>query len=711
MSERRHNPGSLLEELCAALRAAYDLQMLEQLLRFKLDKELDDLVAAGAFQDVVFHLVERAQREGWLPELVQAAAADRPDNPSLAGLGQPMPPGPPPPFDPDTLPDPGALPLGSRLPFLRNPLFTGRERDLFALAAALVPAQADHRAAPEAGAEAPGAAPKATLLTQVLAGMGGIGKTQVAVEFAWRLGTCFRGVHWINAAQPDLLDAEVADCGAAMDLPGWPREQPEQVNCTLAAWRAAGPRLVVLDNLEDVAAARKWLPRLAAPTLRLLLTARRAAWPRDLGLRALPLDLFTAAESRDFLRRALPQSRAGDAELDALAARLGRLPLALQLAARYLDAHPRLAPPAFLAELDELLAHPAFRGFMAELGDPVGHDLSLRATFFHSWRRIEDEAARRLFLVAGHCAPNQPVPPALLERAAGLDQSACDEAVTLLAAAGLLAVDDPQRGPTFHPLLAEYARSVPPASPQAPGDAAFSPLAALAAALAPLCYDANMTGLPTAFFPLRPHLEAAAPAAEAAGLWNSLGYHLKMVAAYGSARACFERALRIDEAALGPDHPSVAIRVNNLGAVLKALGDLPAAHACFERALRIGEAALSPDHPNVARDVNNLGAVLKDLGDLPAARACFERALRIDEAALGPDHPKVARDVNNLGAVLRALGDLPAARACFERALRIFEKTLPRAHPNIQIVRGHLAALDRLAAQGPTLRPHKDPAP
>jgi tetratricopeptide (TPR) repeat protein len=53
------------------------------------------------------------------------------------------------------------------------------------------------------------------------------------------------------------------------------------------------------------------------------------------------------------------------------------------------------------------------------------------------------------------------------------------------------------------------------------------------------------------------------------------------------ARQCYERALRIDEATFGPDHPNVAIRVNNLGSVLKALGDLAQARQCYERALRI----------------------------------------------------------------------------------------------------------------------------
>jgi len=74
--------------------------------------------------------------------------------------------------------------------------------------------------------------------------------------------------------------------------------------------------------------------------------------------------------------------------------------------------------------------------------------------------------------------------------------------------------------------------------------------------------------------------------------------------------------------------------------VLQDLGDLVGARACYERALRTDEAAYGPDHPGVATDVNNLGSVLRDLGDSVGARASCERALKILERRLGKDHPR-----------------------------------------------------------------------
>jgi hypothetical protein len=226
------------------------------------------------------------------------------------------------PDDPEVVPEPGVLLPGWRLPFGRNALFTGRKVALRALAKALL--YEDGRSA---------------LVTQAVQGMGGVGKTQLAVEFAYRYGRFCQGVHWVNAARPDLIGAEIAECGEEMGLEPWPEELPEQVRRTLAAWQGRSfadaqdsPWLIVLDNLEEVEAAREWLPRLGGEGTRVVLTARLADWPPDMGLRALRLDVFSPAESLAFLRKHLREERATDEELGTLAERLGYLALALQLA-------------------------------------------------------------------------------------------------------------------------------------------------------------------------------------------------------------------------------------------------------------------------------------------------------------------------------------------------------------------------------------------
>jgi Tfp pilus assembly protein PilF len=58
-----------------------------------------------------------------------------------------------------------------------------------------------------------------------------------------------------------------------------------------------------------------------------------------------------------------------------------------------------------------------------------------------------------------------------------------------------------------------------------------------------------------------------------------------------------------------------------------------------ERALAIDEAAFGPDHPKVATDLWNLGTVLQKQGEIPSAREAYQRALATFEHFLGPDHP------------------------------------------------------------------------
>jgi tetratricopeptide (TPR) repeat protein len=78
------------------------------------------------------------------------------------------------------------------------------------------------------------------------------------------------------------------------------------------------------------------------------------------------------------------------------------------------------------------------------------------------------------------------------------------------------------------------------------------------------------------------------------------------------------------------------------------MGDLEGARAHFERALAIAEAALGLDHPNVATCVNNLGSVLRAMGELEGARAHFERALATFHKFLGEDHPNTVGVRRNL---------------------------------------------------------------
>jgi tetratricopeptide (TPR) repeat protein len=163
----------------------------------------------------------------------------------------------------------------------------------------------------------------------------------------------------------------------------------------------------------------------------------------------------------------------------------------------------------------------------------------------------------------------------------------------------------------------------------------------------------------------------AAP--DRAWLLDRAAVYLQMHARAADARPLAERALAIDEAALGPDHPAVATDLNNLALIVQDLGLAGEARRLAERALAITEAALGPDHPAVAIRLGNLAVIVRDLGLAGEARRLAERALAIDEAVLGPDHPDVATDLNNLALIVQDLGLAGEARPLAERAQAITE--------------------------------------
>jgi transcriptional regulator with XRE-family HTH domain len=232
----------------------------------------------------------------------------------------------------DDLPDRAPLPPGSRIPLAPNPLFVGRGEELLDVAKAL------------RGGDT------TVALGQVVAstGLGGLGKTQLAVELVHRYGRYFAGgVYWLSFASADEVAHQVAACAGA-EFEARPLE--ERVHRVKDAWQSATPRLLVFDNCEEEALLERWRP--TSGGCRVLVTSRRSHWSPTLGITALPLDVLPRADSIELLRRYRPDVAADDPGLDAIAQELGDLPLALHLAGSYLRVYrAEVGLDGYLAEL------------------------------------------------------------------------------------------------------------------------------------------------------------------------------------------------------------------------------------------------------------------------------------------------------------------------------------------------------------------------
>jgi tetratricopeptide (TPR) repeat protein len=570
---------------------------------------------------------------------------------------------------------PGTLPDIWNVPHLRNPNFTEPEGRLTEIRAALCSG-------------------RPAALTQAMTGLGGVGKTQFAVEYAYRYGGEYALVWWLRAQQPAALAAEYAALATPLDLP---EKDATELPTVIAAVRAAlqhrADWLLIFDNANAPAEIRDYLPGAGG---HVLITSRNPAWgsvARRVEVKKWPAEVAVA-----FLLQRTGQVDTNAAE--GLARELDFLPLALEQAAAYVE-----ATGTTLADYRALFRTHA--SALLQRGAPgADYPATVATTWELSFQKVEEEspAAAALLHLCAFFAPDD-IPRDVMTAGAGHlpeplraavgDPFAFDEAVAAIRRYSLIEAGDAATL-SLHRLVQAVIRD-------RLGKAGQKPWAEAAVKVVDSAFPFDSVDVRTwkGCARLLPQAIATTDFAEqfqvgleaATRLLNQMGLYARGRAEYATAKAACERALKIGEQAFGHVHPQVAIRVNNLGGVLQDLGDLPGAKAAFERALKIDEKVFGPDHPKVAIRVNNLGSVLQDLGDLPGAKEAFERALKIDEKVFGPDHPDVATGVSNLGDVLRASGDLPGAKAAYERALAVFQKYLGDDHPNTKAVRRNLEAL------------------
>ena len=527
-----------------------------------------------------------------------------------------------------------------------------------------------------------------------LSGLGGVGKTRLALEYAWRRGGGYHALFLIGADSPQAIDRNLAAlCGSALlDLPEKAQPDESRQKAAALAWLNHHPGwLLILDNADDEAAAQAveaLCPQLSGGHL--LITSRLPNW--SAAIQPVAVDVLAPAAAADFLLRRTAGRRAvqpdDPAHAAALAHELGYLALALEQAGAYI-AKLRLS---FAQYLDQWRSRqPAVLGWY----DPrlMQYPRSVAITWQTSFDQLQP-AARRLLQRLAWLAP-APIPTTLLDVPIPGEDADLRDALAELEALSLASWSDDGTAFAVHRLVQAITRH---------GQADDTEKPALGEALGWL--DDAFVGNPQdvrswpVLAPLAPHAQAVATHAAdnhldgpSARLFNQVGLLLLTRARYAEAEPLMRRAVEIDEATFGEDHPEVAADINNLAQLLKATNRLTEAETLMRRALAIFDASFGKDHPNVATQLNNLASLLQDTNRLTEAEPLMRRALEIDEASFGNDHPEVATDLNNLAQLLKATNRLADAEPLMRRALAVFDASFGKDHPNVASPLNNLAQL------------------
>ncbi|MFB7382559.1 tetratricopeptide repeat protein [Kitasatospora purpeofusca] len=610
------------------------------------------------------------------------------------------------PAAPSALPVTVAPPLGLRDP--GRPL-RGREETLERLEAEL--------------AAEPG--PEGRLLA--LCGMGGCGKTAIALEIAARRSAAGCRVWWVEARNGPALEAALR---AVARQAGATQEELERGDTADLLWsglaRLDTPWLLVVDNADDPAlldgpgslsAGTGWIRAAAGPGAVLVTTrdSTRATWGQVARLHLLrPLTGGRLDAAARILRDHAPASAGTPAEAHELAARLGGLPLALYLAGTYLDQANR-TPPPFRAPATPT-TYTGYRRAWEDGLDRLDPGHALARTWAMSVALLEQRGhghARALLeLLAAFADADLPyahllTPDRLAEAGplAALDGPAIWQHLTALAALGLVELLEPAPGAPallrMHPLVRDVSRT--------PGTVAVATGVVTAAARADESEDEMDPEVAAVRRSLAPHILDAFERADLAGLderaflelmvaMNVAGRQLLVDGLYVQARAVLETVRAAESEHVGPTHPDTFVTRHNLALALRELGELSQARTELEAVLDARRTLGGDTYLATLSTRHELASLLRDQGELGAARAEFEAVLAVRRRELGDTDPSTVTTRHELATVLLDQGELDSARAELEAALAIERERVGETHPSSLVTRHELART--LHAQG-----------
>ncbi|MFI6296503.1 FxSxx-COOH system tetratricopeptide repeat protein [Nonomuraea sp. NPDC050790] len=541
----------------------------------------------------------------------------------------------------------------------RNPVFRGREDVLAEVRAVLT---------------GPPARPVAVY------GLSGVGKTQIALEYAHRWAHAYQ-VRWrASAADPVVLDGSLAELAVRL---GVPRRADRKEIMRALAQRLADVEawLMILEDADEGDGLADALFDRAGNG-HVIVTSRSPAWARW----AVPLYVapFSREESTDFLARRLAHKVEAD-EAAALAEQLGDLPAALEQAAAYVEqAGMTLGEYGVLfgRRARTLLARRAGADRYAPAWDlafeRITRESAAAGELLHLCAILSAEGTSLSLLRRSPEA----LPPAL--GAAVVDEIGLEDAIAHLLHHSLISrdrgrlrmhrlvqvaargtLDDESR----RAWLAHGIRLIGSATPQDSDN--------------PAAWQDWDEAIPH-LVGLVDQMGKADPVPEGMPrLLSMAGRYLATRAVFAAAKEAQEEALALARRADGLEQEDLIAILVEYGRFMELVGDLPRARAIQEEALARAEESLGRDHPRTALALISLADVLMCERELPDARRLLERALTILRSRSDRYQREISKAVRDLGFVAWAAGDLATAATWISQALTEARRLLGPAHPDV----------------------------
>lgn len=544
-----------------------------------------------------------------------------------------------------------------------------------------------------------------------LYGIGGVGKTQLAIEYAHRAEDYYEIIWWIAAEQPELVDLRLANIAVGLGLVPQGADRSIAAQTALGHLRRRSKWLLVFDNATDAAALSPWLPGGGG---HVLITSRIASW-HELAT-PFELQVLRRAGSAELLRRG--RGDLSDDEVELLGDRLGDLPLAVAQATAVL-AETGMAARDYLQLVEAKAAE------ILDEGAPPTYGLSLAAVTRLSLSRLDEAnaAAAHLVRLCAFLAP-EPIPVRVLIEAARIigpgtgppdGNGTVRDMVRQIVRYGLARSD--HSGLQMHQLTqaiirdrsyeqAEALSLLVRACPGDPLDPAFwadweAYLPHLQAADLVTTNDEGLRQVvcQAVWYLLssgasEAALSMAQEVHEGWGICHGVDDALTLRAADAVAQAYRDlgqpaKACEVDQdtlerrrRVLGDDHADTLAAAHNLAIDHHALGRFAQARRLNEETFAARRRILGAEHPDTLASANNLAMDLYFDGDPNAAARLDEDTLQSRRRILGPNHPCTFTSQNNLAVALRAVGDELRARRLHEDLLARRRAALGNDHPH-----------------------------